>query len=56
VSGSDLDDASLSAAAAAAAAAVNPFTDMHADEEYRRRLVGVLVSRALRRTRPGPGG
>jgi carbon-monoxide dehydrogenase medium subunit len=56
VLGSDLDDASLSAAAAAAAAAVSPPTDIHADEGYRRELVGVLVSRALRRSGPGAGG
>jgi carbon-monoxide dehydrogenase medium subunit len=56
VLGSDLDDASLSAAAAAAAAAVSPATDIHADTDYRRQLVGVLVSRALRRSGPGSGG
>jgi aerobic carbon-monoxide dehydrogenase medium subunit len=56
VLGTDLGDASVSAAAAAAMAAVSPVTDIHADEDYRRRLVGTLVSRALQRARPGAGG
>ncbi len=56
VLGSDLGDASLAAAATAAAAEVRPFTDLHADEDYRRHLVGVLVSRALRRSGPVSGG
>lgn len=55
VLGSNLGDDSVSAAAAAAMSAVSPITDVHADEDYRRLLVGVLVSRALRRSRPGPG-
>ncbi len=55
VLGSELDDAAVAAAAAAAAAAVSPFTDLHADADYRRYLVGVLVSRALR-SGPGSGG
>jgi aerobic carbon-monoxide dehydrogenase medium subunit len=50
VVGSDLSGASVSAAAAVAMAAVSPVTDVHADEDYRRRLIGVLVSRALHRS------
>ena len=56
VAGSDLDDAALSAASAAAMAAVSPVTDVHADAGYRRRLVGVLVSRALSGSAPAAGG
>jgi aerobic carbon-monoxide dehydrogenase medium subunit len=56
VVGSDLSDASVSAAAAVAMAAVSPVTDVHADEDYRRRLIGVLVSRALHRSCPAAEG
>jgi aerobic carbon-monoxide dehydrogenase medium subunit len=56
VVGSDLSGASVSAAAAVAMAAVSPVTDVHADEDYRRRLVGVLVSRALHRSCPAAEG
>jgi carbon-monoxide dehydrogenase medium subunit len=56
VRGSALDEAALAAAAAAASQEVSPYTDVHADEEYRRHLIGVLVTRALRRTLRGPDG
>ncbi len=56
VRGAEITDASLAAAAAAASQEVSPFTDVHADEEYRRHLVGVLVTRALRRTVRGSDG
>lgn len=56
VVGSDLSGASVSAAAAVAMAAVSPVTDVHADEDYRRRLIGVLVSRALHRSSPAAEG
>ena len=56
VLGSDLGEAAVSAAAAAAMAEVSPVTDVHADEGYRRRLLGVLVSRALRGSSAGAGG
>ena len=38
---------SLHAAAAAASSEVSPPSDIHADEGYRRRLVGTLVMRAI---------
>ncbi|HZT52520.1 MAG TPA: FAD binding domain-containing protein [Stellaceae bacterium] len=43
------DEAAILAAARAAAAAVDPPSDLHADAEYRRALVEVLVERALKR-------
>jgi carbon-monoxide dehydrogenase medium subunit len=52
--GSEVTEEAITAAAAAASAEVSPFTDVHADEDYRRHLVGVLLSRALRRTLRGP--
>ena len=33
--------------AAAASSEVSPASDIHADEAYRRRLVGTLVARAI---------
>ncbi len=53
VAGTELDEGALEEAARAAAGEVSPFSDLHADEEYRRHLVGVLLKRALRRTRAG---
>lgn len=40
---------SIKAAAAAASAAVDPMADLHASTSYRRRLIGVMVSRAIAR-------
>ena len=43
-----VDEQTISTAAHAAAAAVDPPEDLHADAEYRRALVTILVERALR--------
>ncbi len=45
--GSDLGSEAIAAAVAAARAAVNPTGDIHADADYRRHLVGVLLERGL---------
>ena len=45
--GTDLGPEAISAAVAAARGAVNPTGDMHADADYRRHLVGVLIERGL---------
>ncbi|WP_419552864.1 FAD binding domain-containing protein [Candidatus Poriferisodalis sp.] len=45
--GSDLGPAAIAAAVAAARNAVNPTGDIHADADYRRHLVGVLLERGL---------
>ena len=45
--GSDLGPAAVAAAVAAARAEVNPTGDIHADADYRRHLVGVLLERGL---------
>lgn len=45
--GSDLGPAAIASAAAAARSAVDPTGDIHADAEYRRHLVGVLLERGL---------
>ena len=45
--GSDLGPTAIAAAVAAARDAVNPTGDIHADAEYRRHLVGVLLERGL---------
>lgn len=50
--GRDLTDPAVrreAGAAASASAAVAPFTDVHADADYRRELVGTLVRRLLAR-------
>ena len=39
----------IKAAAAAASAAVDPMVDLHASTSYRRRLIGVMTSRAIGR-------
>ena len=38
---------SIKAAAAAASSAADPMADPHASTSYRRRLIGVVVSRAI---------
>jgi carbon-monoxide dehydrogenase medium subunit len=49
LNGRAVDEATILAAAAAAAAAVDPPSDLHADADYRRALVEVMVERALKR-------
>lgn len=48
VEGQPLDDALLDEAGARARELVEPESDMHASASYRRRMIGVLVGRALR--------
>jgi aerobic carbon-monoxide dehydrogenase medium subunit len=48
VNGRAVDEAAILASARAAAAAVDPPSDLHADADYRRALVEVMVERALR--------
>lgn len=43
------DEAAIVAAAKAAQSAMQPPSDAHADSEYRRHVLGVLLTRALRR-------
>ncbi|WP_419931778.1 FAD binding domain-containing protein [Candidatus Poriferisodalis sp.] len=45
--GTDLGPTAIAAAVTAARNAVNPTGDMHADADYRRHLVGVLIERGL---------
>jgi carbon-monoxide dehydrogenase medium subunit len=47
----DLDDEAIDEAAARAAEEVSPQTDQHGTADYRRHLVSVLTTRALRRAR-----
>jgi CO/xanthine dehydrogenase FAD-binding subunit len=47
LTGSSLDAATIEAAASAAAAECEPFTDPIASADYRRRMAGVFVQRAL---------
>ena len=49
LNGRAVDEAAILAAARAAAAAVDPPSDLHADADYRRALVEVMVERALKR-------
>src|SRR5207245_3023686 len=51
--GRTLSEEAIAAASAAASAEVRPMADVHADEEYRRHLVGVLLGRALRQIGAG---
>ena len=46
--GSDLGSEVIAAAVAAARAEVDPTGDIHADADYRRHFVGVLLERGLR--------
>jgi carbon-monoxide dehydrogenase medium subunit len=48
LNGSRLDEATIAAAEAAAHDAVNPPDDIHAGGAYRKKLIGVMVERALR--------
>ncbi|MGH2555649.1 MAG: FAD binding domain-containing protein [Actinomycetota bacterium] len=48
VRGRRLTEETLADAAAAASAEVDPFTDVHADAEYRKELAGTLVRRVLK--------
>lgn len=48
---SDLDDEAIKEAAARAAEQVSPQTDQHGTADYRRHLIRVLTTRALRRAR-----
>jgi CO/xanthine dehydrogenase FAD-binding subunit len=48
VRGRQLTEDVLQDAAAAASREVDPFTDVHADAEFRRELVGTLLTRALK--------
>ncbi len=54
--GTGLDADAIAAAAAAAARECEPFTDGVATEWYRRRMVSLLVGRALAQLAPGAGG
>ena len=48
LTGNRLDDQAIRAAAAQAAEEATPITDVRASAEYRKKMVGVLVERALR--------
>ena len=50
LNGSRLDETTIAAAAAAAAAEANPSGDIHGGADYRRSLVGTLLTRALQST------
>ncbi|HEX4411685.1 MAG TPA: xanthine dehydrogenase family protein subunit M [Xanthobacteraceae bacterium] len=47
LNGKPVDDATIAAAEAAASAAVDPPDDIHAGGAYRKKLLGVMVERAL---------
>jgi aerobic carbon-monoxide dehydrogenase medium subunit len=46
--GSEIGEAAITKAESAASAAVDPANDIHASGAYRKRLIGVMVERALR--------
>jgi aerobic carbon-monoxide dehydrogenase medium subunit len=48
LNGGTIDNAAIAKAEAAASAAVDPVDDIHATGVYRKRLIGVMVERALR--------
>jgi carbon-monoxide dehydrogenase medium subunit len=48
LNGRSIDDATIAAAEKAAAASVDPPDDIHAGGAYRKKLLGVMVERALR--------
>ena len=48
IMGQPLSEQVMTGAARAASGEVHPMTDVHADEGYRRHLLGVLLVRALR--------
>jgi CO/xanthine dehydrogenase FAD-binding subunit len=56
ITGSALEPVAITEAAAAAAAECHPFTDAIASDWYRRRMVGVLVGRALTELAAPAGG
>jgi xanthine dehydrogenase iron-sulfur cluster and FAD-binding subunit A len=56
LAGSRLDDAAISAAAGLAAGSVAPISDLRSGAGHRRRMVKVLVHRALHSLRDGAGG
>ena len=49
--GTAVDDTAIAAAAAATCATVEPSSDIHADADYRRNVLGALVERGLREGR-----
>jgi CO/xanthine dehydrogenase FAD-binding subunit len=56
VVGTGLDVDAIAVAAAVDARECEPFTDGVATEWYRRRMVSLLVGRALAQLAPGAGG
>jgi len=56
LNGRVIDETAIAAAAKAASAEVDPPSDLHADAEYRRALVGTMVERALRGATQTGGG
>jgi carbon-monoxide dehydrogenase medium subunit len=54
--GQSLDEESIQGAAHAAMTAASPISDIRASGDYRRELIGVLTSRALRQARSRASG
>jgi carbon-monoxide dehydrogenase medium subunit len=46
--GSEIGEAAIAKAESTASAAVDPADDIHASGAYRKRLIGIMVERALR--------